>query len=42
MKVFYFTSDKPVNIGDAISPFILDTFTKHKPELANSDEENKL
>ena len=42
MKVFYFTSDKPVNIGDALSPVILEHFTDHKPELASSDESGKL
>ena len=42
MKVFYFTSDKPVNIGDALSPVILEHFTDHKPELSSSDESGKL
>ena len=42
MKVFYFTSEKPVNLGDALSPVILEHFTEHKPELASSDESGKL
>lgn len=42
MKVFYFTSDNPLNVGDALSPFILENFTKHKAELASSDESGKL
>lgn len=42
MKLFYFTSDKPVNLGDALSPVILENFTEHKSELASSDESGKL
>ena len=42
MKVFYFTSDKPINLGDALSPVILSQFTEHQPELASSDESGKL
>jgi len=42
MKLFYFTSDKPINLGDALSPVILSQFTEHQPELASSDESGKL
>ncbi len=42
MKIFYFTSDKPVNIGDAISPHILEYFTHYRAELASCDESGKL
>lgn len=42
MKVFYFTSNKPMNIGDALSPIILEHFTKHKAELCSCDDNGKL
>lgn len=43
MKVFYFTNgDKPINVGDGLSPFILEHFTDYKAELATSDESGKL
>lgn len=43
MKIFYFTDkNREVNVGDAISPFILEHFTEHKAELASSDDTGKL